>query len=351
MQTKDYTVTLDLLRTLPFRPFEVVEGDTGNVLHVTLLNNGGAMDLAGCKICVIFASSAGFAMQDETSGVVKTEEAGTFDVSLLPTAYGAGNVSADVQIYSGENDETLVTSTRFDFRCRKSLVSGDIIRANAAYPPLVEAARVANEAAAAALAAADRIGTDIGELNVQADWAETDADSDAFIQNKPAIPSAPGDVGAAAASHAAQHGPGGSDPVTPVAHASRHASGGADPVSPDGIGAASLSGGKVAASQASAAVETYAASRTLALSDAGKLLLMNFSEAGSVTIPLNASVSFPAGTEIELCQYGAGGVSVLAASGVTLLSLGGASALTDRYACAALKMLAENVWLLAGGVA
>ena len=100
MQTKDYSIVLDMMRTLPFRPFEVVEGDTGNALHVTLLNNGDAMDLAGCKLCVVFASSSGFAMQDETSGVVKTAETGAFDILLLPTAYGAGNVSADVQIYS-----------------------------------------------------------------------------------------------------------------------------------------------------------------------------------------------------------------------------------------------------------
>ena len=215
MQTKDYFITLDMMRTLPFRPFEVVEGDTGNILHVTLLNNGDPMDLSGCAIQIAFASSSGFAMQDETSGIVKTEQTGTFDISLLPVGYGAGNVSADVQIYSGERSETLVTSTRFDFRCRKSLISGEIIRANAAYPPLIEAARVANEAAAAALAAATRIDTDIGELNVQADWTEADDTQDAFIRNKPFIPSVSADVGAAPASHAAQHQQGGSDPVTP----------------------------------------------------------------------------------------------------------------------------------------
>jgi len=216
MQTKDYSITLDMLRTLPFRPFEIVEGDTGNILHVTLLNNGDTMDLTSSKLCIVFASSSGFAMQDETSGVEKTGEPGAFDVALLPTAYGAGNVSADIQVYSGDDGETLITSTRFDFRCRKSLVSGDIIRANEAYPPLVEAARIANEAAEAALAAAERIDTDIGELNVQADWAETDDTDDAFIKNKPAIPSAPGDVGAAAATHASQHASGGTDAVSPA---------------------------------------------------------------------------------------------------------------------------------------
>ena len=213
MQTKDYSIALDMMRTLPFRPFEVVEGDTGNVLHVTLLNNGDPMDLSGCSIQIAFASSSGFAMQDETSGIAKTSSPGMFDVSLLPSAYGAGNVSADVQIYSGAQSETLITSTRFDFRCRKSLISGDIIRANTAYPPLVEAARVANEAAAAALAAAERIDTDIGELNVQANWKETDDTADAFIRNKPASLS---DLGDAAAFHAARHSAGGADALSPA---------------------------------------------------------------------------------------------------------------------------------------
>jgi len=223
MQTKDYTITLDMMRTLPFRPFEVVEGDTGNLLHVTLLNNGDPMDLSGCKINIAFASSSGFAMQDETSGITKTAGAGCFDVTLLPTAYGAGNVSADVQIYSGEHDATLVTSARFDFRCRKSLISGDIIRANTAYPPLIEAARVANEAAAFALAAAERIDTDIGELNVQADWNEQDTAQDAFIRNKPIIPVVAGNVGA------------------PLTHATRHYAGGADAIAPQNILAAKRS--------------------------------------------------------------------------------------------------------------
>ena len=351
MQTKDYSVVLDMMRTLPFRPFEVVEGDTGNVLHVTLLNNGDAMDLTGCKLCVLFASSSGFAMQDETSGITKSAESGAFDISLLPTAYGAGNVSADVQVYSGENDKTLITSTRFDFRCRKSLISGEIIRANTAYPPLIEAARAANEAASAALAAAERIGSDIGEMNVQADWSETDDDSDAFIRNKPAIPATPGAVGAAPAMHAAQHGPNGTDPVTPIAHAARHASGGADELTPANIGAAALTGGKVAPEQASAAVGTYTANHTLELSDAGKLILMNLSSAGTLTVPANASVAFPVGAELEVCQYGAGTVTIAAASGVTLVSLDSAVEFAGQYACAALKQVASDVWLLAGGVA
>lgn len=216
MQTKEYSMTLDMKRTLPFRPFEVVEGDTGNVLHITLQNDGEAMDLTDCGLCIVFASSAGFAIQDLSSGVLHGEGPGDIVVQLNPAAYGAGNVSADVQVYSGENDETLITSTRFDFRCRRAMISEDIIRANTAYPPLVTAAAEARAATAEALAALERIGTDIGELNVQADWAETDADDDAYIRNKPLD-------------------------FTPAAHSGSHAQDGADPITPAAIGAAAKS--------------------------------------------------------------------------------------------------------------
>jgi len=349
MQTKDYSITLDMMRTLPFRPFEVVEGDTGNILHVTLLNNGDAMDLSGCNIQIAFASSSGFAMQDETSGITKTAATGTFDVALLPTAYGAGNVSADVQVYSGENHATLVTSTRFDFRCRKSLISGDIIRANTAYPPLIEAARVANEAAAAALAAAERINTDIGELNVQADWNETDTAQDAYIRNKPAIPFAPGDIGAAPASHAAQHQQGGSDPVTPILHAARHATGGTDALSPADIGAASLSNSVVTPSQARSLVQVIGASFTLGANDAEKLTLLTSTSPIVVTIPLDSTYDFPVGTAFTFIRWNTGATSFAIESGIGWKAVNDVTAIS-AYGCAAtLVKVGSNAWWLICG--
>ena len=350
MQTKDYSITLDMMRTLPFRPFEVVEGDTGNILHVTLLNNGDAMDLNGCDIQIAFASSSGFAMQDETSGIVKATEMGTFDITLLPTAYGAGNVSADVQVYSGEANKTLVTSTRFDFRCRKSLISGDIIRANSAYPPLVEAARVANEAAAFALAAAERINTDIGELNVQADWNETDTSQDAYIRNKPAIPSSPGAVGAAPASHAAQHGQGGSDPVTPILHAARHATGGADALTPGDIGAAKLVGGIIDAQESAVLINQQTASYAASAADNGKDIWLTNASATTLTIPTQASAAFPAKTFFFVTRGGAGALTIVGASGVTVNAPGGRLKIAEQYGTVLLRKLADDSWLATGNL-
>ena len=349
MQTKDYSITLDMMRTLPFRPFEVVEGDTGNILHVTLLNNGDAMDLSGCDIQVAFASSSGFAMQDETSGIEKTAQTGTFDITLLPTAYGAGNVSADVQVYSGENNATLVTSTRFDFRCRKSLISGDIIRANTAYPPLIEAARVANEAAAYALSAAERINTDLGELNVQADWNETDTEQDAFIRNKPTLPSAPGDVGAAPASHAAQHQQGGSDPVTPIPHAERHATGGADAITPGAIGAASLTNGMVTQSQARSPLIEKSESFTLSEGDIEAILLANSSSEIIVTMPADATCNFPIGTTFNFVRWGSGALSFSKESETNWLVYNGVTAVSVSGGAATLVKVGSNTWWLLCG--
>lgn len=350
MQTKDYFITLDMMRTLPFRPFEVVEGDTGNILHVTLLNNGDAMNLSGCAIQIAFASSSGFAMQDETSGIVKTSETGTFDVALLPTAYGAGNVSADVQIYSGAHKETLVTSTRFDFRCRKSLISGDIIRANSAYPPLVEAARVANEAADAALAAAARIDTNLGELNVQADWNETDDTQDAFIRNKPAIPASPAAVGAAPASHAAQHEQGGSDPVTPIAHAARHATGGADALMPGDIGAARLVGGVLDAEQSAVIFQQQTTNYTVTAADNGKDIWLYSSSPLTLTIPLQANAGFPAKMFFFVSRMGGGAVTLAPESGVNLCTAGGRLKLAETYTTVLLRKLWDNNWLVTGNL-
>ena len=350
MQTKDYSITLDMMRTLPFRPFEVVEGDTGNILHVTLLNNGDAMDLSGCAIQIAFASSSGFAMQDETSGIAKTAATGTFDVTLAPTAYGAGNVSADVQVYSGAHSETLVTSTRFDFRCRKSLISGDIIRANSAYPPLVEAARIANEAAEFALAAAARIDTSLGELNVQANWNETDTAQDAFIRNKPAIPSAPADVGAAPASHASQHQQGGSDPVTPIAHAARHATGGADAIIPGDIGAARLVGGVLDAEQSAVITQQQTANYTANAADNGKDISFNSASALTLTIPTQANAGFPAKAFFFVTRMGGGVVTLAPESGVTLRSAGGRLKLAEQYTTVLLRKLADNEWLVTGNL-
>jgi hypothetical protein len=92
---------------------------------------------------------------------------------------------------------------------------------------------------------------------------------------------------------------------------------------------------------------TQASSYTLALADAGTVVESTSASAVNVTVPPNSSVAFPVGTVIELCQYGAGQITIVAGAGVTLRT---ASSLTTRvqYSGASLRKRATNEWVVGG---
>jgi hypothetical protein len=65
---------------------------------------------------------------------------------------------------------------------------------------------------------------------------------------------------------------------------------------------------------------------TLVLTDQGDILLAsNGATAGTITIPTNASVAFPTGTQITIIQTGAGQITIQGAGGVTVASTGATS--------------------------
>ena len=121
-------------------------------------------------------------------------------------------------------------------------------------------------------------------------------------------------------------------------------------ITASGLGAAELSGTKVKPSQASSAIESKTASFTLALADAGKMMLVNTGTDITVTIPTNASVAFDVGTEIEITRLGAGEVTIAGATGVTIDSILSMTSVSDQYGVVALKKLDTNEWLLAGAL-
>ena len=181
---KTFSLAIDMIRTIGQPPFEVVWGDTGNLLHVTLTNDGVPIDLAGAYVCVVFRSSIGTALQDETNGLTLSDTAGEFTLQLLPESYGAGDVSADIQLYTGEDRATLITSRRFTFRCRNALLNDKTMQANGTYPPLISATHAATEAAAIALAAAYNNGDmHTRHYDTNADGIVDRADSAALADN------------------------------------------------------------------------------------------------------------------------------------------------------------------------
>lgn len=91
---------------------------------------------------------------------------------------------------------------------------------------------------------------------------------------------------------------------------------------------------------------------TLALTDAFKVYNLNHASTTiTVTIPLNASVAFPIGTQISFIRGGDATCSFSATGGVTLNKVNGAgSSILDKYTMAALIKTDTNTWLLVGNI-
>lgn len=91
---------------------------------------------------------------------------------------------------------------------------------------------------------------------------------------------------------------------------------------------------------------------TLVLTDDGKCLnLSNGAVAGTLTIPTNASVAFPIGTQIVLRQTGSGAITFTPVSiDVTIQSLDGLLVFSGQYAGATLIKTATDTWALFGNL-
>jgi hypothetical protein len=89
---------------------------------------------------------------------------------------------------------------------------------------------------------------------------------------------------------------------------------------------------------------------TLVLGDAGKLVTLTNAAAVTLTVPTNATVAFPVGTEIDLAQLGAGQVTVVGDTGVTVNGSPGLK-IAAQYGAATLTKIATDTWLLVGQLA
>lgn len=98
-------------------------------------------------------------------------------------------------------------------------------------------------------------------------------------------------------------------------------------------------------------INTQTASYTLVLADADKLVEMNVASANNLTIPLNATVAYPTGTQISVAQYGAGQTTIVATGGVTVRSSGGKMKITGQYSSAVLVKRGTDEWYLFGDIA
>ncbi len=137
MVQKRFSIALDIKRPTANRDFEVVEGDNGNVLEVTLTDDGVPVDLAGCRVYTIFSKSDGTAQQDNDGRGI-TVEGNKMTISLYTTSVAPGLVECELQVYSGEGQTTLVTSAKFNFMCRRGIANDDTIESTDEWPLLID---------------------------------------------------------------------------------------------------------------------------------------------------------------------------------------------------------------------
>jgi hypothetical protein len=104
------------------------------------------------------------------------------------------------------------------------------------------------------------------------------------------------------------------------------------------------------------AFDAETASYTAVLANNGQVVTMDNASANNFSIPTNASVAFPIGTQINVLQIGAGQTTIQAVtSGTTTIQSTGASAaapkLRARYSAATCLKAATDTWYVFGDIA
>jgi len=89
---------------------------------------------------------------------------------------------------------------------------------------------------------------------------------------------------------------------------------------------------------------------SLAIGDAGRIIEMQNSGANSLIIPLDSSVNFPIGTEIQVLQFGAGQTTIVATSGVTTRSKSNQLKIANQSTGVTLVKRAANDWYVIGNL-
>ena len=137
MVQKTFPIALDIKRPTANPDFEIVLGDNGNVLEVTLTDDGTAVNLTGCLVCAIFSKSDGNTAQQDNDGHGIAVSGNLLTISLYTTSAAPGLVECELQVYSGPDKTTLVTSAKFNFMCRRGIANDDTIEATDEWPILV----------------------------------------------------------------------------------------------------------------------------------------------------------------------------------------------------------------------
>lgn len=191
---KTFDIDLDIKYASSNRSIKLTEDDTGIIFNIKISDSGTAVDLTECRVMAVFANANGTYVQDSDApngGGITIEEpaSGKISLALFTTSFAAGYNECDIQIYSGENHEVLVTAARFNFTADRSHLNDNPEQSEQEIPLLVSLLSQASEAekkAAAALELAnDAIERAESVVASEGDMtkAEYDKDNDGTVDN------------------------------------------------------------------------------------------------------------------------------------------------------------------------
>ena len=96
------------------------------------------------------------------------------------------------------------------------------------------------------------------------------------------------------------------------------------------------------------ATSAQTGSYTLVAADRGKIVEMNVGSANTLTVPLDSSVNFPVGTQIDILQVGSGKTTIQGATVDVVVNATPGRAIRAQWGGATLIKRAANTWVLIG---
>lgn len=128
MQLKEFNILLDIKKHNKIDYIEVVAGDSfSNVLNISLIDGIYPYDLTNTSVEIVFSKPDGTTVQQTDIAVINSAQGRIQCILKTNTIAAPGKVVAEVRILEGE---TLLTSTRFEFYVRKSLINDETVESS-----------------------------------------------------------------------------------------------------------------------------------------------------------------------------------------------------------------------------
>lgn len=143
MKLKEFDILLDIKRNKKVEEFEIVQGDyETNILKISLVEDFNEYELSGLSVEIAFAKSDGTTVLQGLSNGISLIGNKIVCTLKTNTIASPGKVLAEVRVLQGLK---LLTSSRFSFFVRQSIVNDKTVESTNEFPVLLELINKTND--------------------------------------------------------------------------------------------------------------------------------------------------------------------------------------------------------------